>query len=381
MTVYFDNAATTPLDREVLNAMLPYMESHFGNPSAIHAYGRETRAAIEKARRTIAGCLHCSPGEIFFTSGGTESNNTAIRCAVKAFGLKHIITSPIEHHCVSHTTEALEKEEIVQLHYVKVDEKGRFDLIHLEEMLQTIEGRCLVTLMHANNEIGTMMDINAVGNICKKYNAVFHSDTVQTVAHFPFDLSKLPVHFISGAGHKFHGPKGTGFLYINHTIKIPPLIFGGAQERNMRAGTENVYGIVGLAKAMEIAYEKLEATKQKIEGVKNYMIESLKKNFQDIVFNGDQEHSLYTVLNVSFPMNNKTQLLLFNLDMAGVCASSGSACSSGSNENSHVLTAIKADNNRVTIRFSFSKYNTLQEVDMVIAKLNELVQVKETVVS
>jgi cysteine desulfurase len=233
--------------------------------------------------------------------------------------------------------------------------------------------------MHANNEIGTMMDMNAVSEICKKHNAIFHCDTVQTVAHFPFDLQKTLVHFISGAAHKFHGPKGTGFIYIRHDVKIPPMIFGGAQERNMRAGTENVYGIVGLSKAMEISYENLEKTKTQIEELKNYMKEELKKSFHDIAFNGDEEHSLYTVLNVSFPMNDKSQLLLFNLDMNGICASSGSACSSGSNQNSHVLEAIKADPNRVAIRFSFSKYNTKEEVDYAISKLKELTMVPETV--
>lgn len=242
------------------------------------------------------------------------------------------------------------------MHYVKVDEKGRFDLVHLEQLLAEIGERCLVTLMHANNEIGTMMDINEVGTICKKYNALFHCDTVQTVAHFPFDLEKTPVDFISGAAHKFHGPKGTGFLYIHHSIKIPPLIFGGAQERNMRAGTENVYGIVGLAKALETGYEHFEETREQITEVRSYMKESLKSNLPDVVFNGDVDgNCLYTVLNVSFPMNNKSQLLLFNLDMAGICASSGSACSSGSNENSHVLEAIHADSNRVAIRFRFLK--------------------------
>ncbi|MBX7110176.1 MAG: cysteine desulfurase [Chitinophagales bacterium] len=375
MRIYFDNAATTEMDREVINAMLPFMESHYGNPSAIHFFGRETRAAIEKARKTVAKCLHATPSEIFFTSGGTESNNMAIRCGVQAYGIRHIITSPIEHHCVMHTTEALAKEGLVQLHYVKVDEKGRFDLLHLEELLHTINERCLVSLMHANNEIGTMMDIEETGAICKKYNAIFHCDTVQTVAHFPFDLEKTPVHFIAGAAHKFHGPKGTGFLYIHHSIKIPPFIHGGAQERNMRAGTENVYGIVGLAKAMEMGYEHLEESSTYISEIRNYMKDTLRSNFPGILFNGDVDgSSLYTVLNASFPLNNKSQLLLFNLDMAGVCASSGSACSSGSNQNSHVLEAIHADINRVAIRFSFSKNNRKEEVDFVMAKLKELAE-------
>ncbi len=374
MRVYFDNAATTQLDREVIDAMIPYMESHFGNPSAIHYYGRETRAAIEKARKTIAKYLKATPSEIFFTSGGTESNNMAIRCAVDAFKIRHIVTSAIEHHCVMHATEALQHSGAVTLHYVNVDEKGRIDLQHLETLLAAIGEKCLVTLMHANNEIGTMMDITAAGNICKKFDAIFHCDTVQTVAHFPFDLGHIPVHFISGAAHKFHGPKGTGFIYVHHSIKIPPMIFGGAQERNMRAGTENVYGIVGMAKALEIGYDHLEATKQHITAIRDYMKEELRRCIPDVSFNGDVEgSSLYTVLNTSFPLNSKSQLLLFNLDMAGICASSGSACSSGSNQNSHVLEAIHADPNRVAIRFSFSKNNTREEVDFVVAKLKQLV--------
>lgn len=376
--IYFDNAATTPLDREVIEAMLPFMESHFGNPSAIHFYGRETRAAIEKARKTVAKYLNCSPGEIFFTSGGTEANNMAIRCAVKAYHLRHIISSPIEHHCVEHTVSEM-KQEGIAVHLVRVDEKGRIDLNHLEELLSSIGERCLVSLMHANNEIGTMLDMNAAGEIVKKYDGIFHSDTVQTVAHFPFDLKNTQVDFISGAAHKFHGPKGTGFIYIHHDIHIPPLLFGGAQERNMRAGTENVYGIVGLAKALEIGYERLAETSAHIKEIRNYMLDRLGQEGADIRINGDLEQSLYTVLNVSFPLNNKTQLLLFNLDMAGVCASSGSACSSGSNETSHVLTAIQADPNRVAIRFSFSKYNTKEEVDYVVGLLRELVPVPSAI--
>lgn len=374
MRIYFDNAATTQLDKDVIAAMIPYMESHFGNPSAIHAYGRETRAAIERARKTIAKNLHATPSEIFFTSGGTESNNMAIRGAVEAYALQHIVTSPIEHHCVLHTVEALEREGKVKVHQVNVDEKGRIDMAHLETLLTAIGERCLVTLMHANNEIGTMLDIQEAGTICKQHDAIFHSDTVQTVAHFPFDLANTPVHFISGAGHKFHGPKGTGFLYIHHSVKIPPLIFGGAQERNMRAGTENVYGIIGLAKALESSYEQLDETRRQIATVRNYMKEMLQTHLPEVDFNGDVEgNSLYTVLNVSFPMNNKSQLLLFNLDMAGISASSGSACSSGSNQQSHVLEAIHTGADRVSIRFSFSKYNTTAEVDEVIGKLKELV--------
>lgn len=298
----------------------------------------------------------------------------AIRCAVHAFNIKHIITSPIEHHSVMNTTEALENEGALTVHLVQVDEKGRVDLDHLEELLIEIGERCLVSLMHANNEVGTMMDLNEAGERCRKYDAIFHCDSVQTVAHFPFDLQKTYIHFISGAAHKFHGPKGAGFIYINHSVKIPPMIFGGSQERNMRAGTENVYGIVGLAKALEISYDNLSETSEYIRELRNYMMEELKNNIPDVSFNGDIDGScLYTVLNASFPLNNKTQLLLFNLDIAGICASSGSACSSGSNKNSHVLEAIHSDPNRVAIRFSFSKYNTKEEVDFVVSKLKLLV--------
>lgn len=380
MRVYFDNAATTPMSKEVVDAMLPYLQSHFGNPSAIHFYGRETRAAIEKARKTVAKLLNCSPSEIFFTSGGTESSNTAIRCGIDSMGIKHAITSPIEHHCVLHTLQELAVEGKVKLHYVKVDEKGRFDLQHLRLLLQQIGERTFVSLMHANNEIGTMMDIDEVAAICKEYNAVFHSDTVQSMAHYRFDLKKTPVHFIQGSAHKFHGPKGAGFIYISSSIKIHPFIYGGAQERNMRAGTENVYGIVGLAKAMELAYEQLDKTKSHTESLRSYMIEQLKKNFPDVTFNGDYDgRYLYTVLNVSFPKNEKSEMLLFNLDIAGVCASSGSACSSGSNKSSHVLEAIHADENKVSVRFSFSEYNTKEEIDYVTEKLSELILDKEPV--
>jgi len=375
--IYLDNAATTPLDKEVLATMMPYMELHFGNPSAIHSYGRETRAAIEKARKTLAKLLNVSTSEIFFTSGGTESNNTAIRGAVESYKLKHIITSRIEHHCVMHTVEDLEKNNAVNVHYIKLDEKGHFDLDHLNELLGTINERCLVTLMHANNETGNIMDIDRAAEICRSHQAVFHSDTVQTIAHYKFDLQKTPVQFISGSAHKFHGPKGIGFLYIRHDVKIPPLIFGGGQERNMRAGTENVYGIIGLAKAMELAYANFDEHKAHISELKSYLVEQLKEHISDINFNGDYDgESLYTVLNASFPPSAKNDMLLFNLDISGICTSGGSACSSGSNKGSHVLEAMGVDPMRGNIRFSFSKFNTKEEVDSVVAKLKELYPAK-----
>ena len=380
MKVYFDNAATTPLAPEVIEAMLPFMQTHFGNPSAIHSFGRETRSAIEKARKTIAKHLNCSPGEIFFTSGGTESSNFAIRRGVEASGAKHIITSPIEHHCVLHTVEELEKSGKIKAHYVKVDSRGRFDLNHLEELLKILEAPVFVSLMHANNEIGTMMDIDAVAEICNRYNAVLHTDTVQSMCHHRFDLQKTKVSMLQGSGHKFHGPKGVGFIYISSLIKLHPLLFGGGQERNMRAGTENLYGIIGLAKAMDFAYEHFDENKSKIESLRKYFIVQLKENFSGVTFNGDYDgRYLFTVLNVAFPHNDKSELLLFNLDVAGIAASSGSACSSGSDVGSHVLNAIGVGTDKVCIRFSFSDYNTIAEVDYAISKLKELMPQAVTV--
>jgi cysteine desulfurase len=374
MRVYLDNAATTPLDKEVLEAMLPYMTEHFGNPSSIHGHGNKVRAGIEQSRKKIATLLNTSPAEIFFTSGGTESDNTAIRCAIDTYNLTHAITSPIEHHAVEHTLADLANNGKIKLSFVKLDEKGNVDLDHLRELLAT-HPRSLVSLMHANNEIGNLLDIEAVGNLCEEFNAYFHSDTVQTVGHFPINLQKIKVHSINGAAHKFHGPKGIGFIYIKNEAKICPLITGGSQERNMRGGTENVYGIIGLAKALEIACREMEEHKRHILNLKAYMIERLKDTFQDIRFNGESanlDKSLYTVLNVSLPPSPDNDMLLFNLDIRKISASGGSACSSGSEVGSHVLKAIKADPNRANVRFSFSKYNTKEEIDYVIEQLAEI---------
>jgi cysteine desulfurase len=372
--IYFDNAATTSLDKEVLEAMMPYMTDHFGNPSSIYSYGRESRLAIETARKSVAKLLNAHPGEIFFTSGGTESNNTAILSAIRDLGCQHIITSPIEHHAVLHTVEHYGCGDEVSSSYVKILPNGHVDLEDLEEQLASQEVRSLVTLMHANNEIGNLLDIDAVGNLCKKYNAIFHSDCVQTVGHYPLDLRKTPVHFISGAGHKFHGPKGVGILYINDNIKIKPFIFGGGQERNMRAGTENLYGIVGFARALELAMKRYETDSQYIQSLKTYMMEQLRKQIKGVVFNGDQEgRCLYTVLSVAFPKTEKSEMILFNLDINHVCVSGGSACSSGADVGSHVIRAINNNPNLVTVRFSFSKNNTKEEVDAVVAKVKELI--------
>jgi cysteine desulfurase len=372
--IYFDNAATTALDKEVLEAMLPYMTTHFGNPSSIYSYGRESRLAIENARKSVAKLLNAHPGEIFFTSGGTESNNTAILSAIRDLGCTHIISSPVEHHAVLHTVEHYGCGEGVTYSFVKLLPDGHVDMEDLEEQLRSHEERCLVSLMHANNEIGNLLDIDAVGTLCKKYNAIFHSDCVQTVGHYPLDLRKTPVHFISGAGHKFHGPKGVGILYINDNVKIKPFILGGGQERNMRAGTENLYGIIGFAKALELAMQNLEKDKAHIQSIKRYMIEELRKHIKGVQFNGDQEGKcLYTVLSVAFPKTEKSEMILFNLDMNHICVSGGSACSSGADVGSHVIRAINNNPNLVTVRFSFSKHNSREEVDAVVAKLKELI--------
>lgn len=370
--IYLDNAATTPLDKDVLDAMLPYMTTHFGNPSSICSYGRETRLAVENARKTVAKLLNAHPGEFFFTSGGTESNNMAILTAIRDLGCKHIITSPIEHHAVLHTVSHYATGDITSS-FVKLLPDGHIDLQDLESQLAQIPKKCLVTLMHANNEIGNLLSINAVSALCKKYNAVFHSDCVQTVGHYPIDLSRIQVDFISASGHKFHGPKGTGILYINNNVQVKPLIHGGGQERNMRAGTENVYGIVGFAKALELSMERYEKDSAYIKSLKDYLIEQLQKHIPNIKFNGDYSgSSLYTIVNVSFPATPKSEMLLFNLDINNICVSGGSACSSGANQGSHVINAISKDPYRVAIRFSFSKYNTKEEIDQVIEKIKEL---------
>lgn len=374
--IYFDNAATTSLDPEVLDSMMPFLTEKFGNPSSVYSYGRETKMAIENARKTVARILNANPGEIFFTSGGTESTNTAITAAIRDLGCKHIITSPLEHHATLHTVEHMEHFGLAKLSYVKLTDKGHIDLEHLEELLAGSPDRTVVTLMHANNEIGNLLKIKAVGELCRKYDAIFHSDTVQTVGHYPFNLKDIYIHFLNGAGHKFHGPKGVGILYVNENITIKPYINGGAQERNMRAGTENLYGIVGFAKALEKATARYEEDSDYVNGLKLYMAEQLKANFPVVEFNGDTfGSSLYTVLNVSFPMNEKSDMLLFNLDMAGICVSGGSACTSGANSVSHVIKAISNGHSTevVPIRFSFSRHNTKAEVDAVIEKLKEFV--------
>jgi cysteine desulfurase len=372
MDVYFDNAATTPLQKEVLEAMLPYMKEHFGNPSSIHGFGRQPRNAVEKARKTIAGHLNANTTDIFFTSGGTEANNTVLYKSVENLGVKHIISSELEHHCVLDPVQYLGKNHDVEIHYVNFDEKGHIDLNHLEKLLHQLDSPKLVSLMYANNEIGNLLEVDKVGELCQQYDAYFHTDSVQAVGHYPIDLDELNVHFLTGSAHKFHGPKGVGLLYVHPNVEIDPLIYGGGQEREMRSGTENVYGIVGMGKALDLRYQNLEQESAYVKSIKDYLKEQLEDQLEGVEFNGDPENGLYTVLNVSLPPHEAADMLLFNLDMEGIAVSAGSACSSGADAGSHVLKALGADPERPALRFSFSKYNTKEEVDYAVEKLKEL---------
>lgn len=374
--VYFDNAATTPLDPEVLEAMLPFLQQHYGNPSSLHGPGRQVRAAIENARKTVAHLLNAAPAEITFTSGGTEADNYAIFGSIRTLGLKHAITSRLEHHAVLHPLQALAKTGEIELHYLKHDAQGTFDLGHLEELLAA-QPRTFVSLMHANNEIGNLNDIQAIGEICARHNAVFHTDTVQTMGHYRHDVQQLKNHFLVGSAHKFHGPKGVGFIYTRSGLQVSPLIHGGAQERNVRSGTENVYGIVGLAKALEIAVRDLAAHQAHVQALKDRFIARLRHEIEDVQFNGcsaEADKSLYTVLSVSLPASAISEMLLFNLDINRVAASGGSACTSGAQAGSHVLDALGCDPERATVRFSMSKMNTAAEVDYAVEALAKLYQ-------
>ena len=377
MNVYFDNAATTPMDKTVLEKMLPYLENGFGNPSSIHKKGREIKSVIEKCRSKIASLLSCEPGEIFFTSGGTEADNMFILNTAIEKKLDTIITSKLEHHAVLHCCEYLERSYKKNIKFVDSDDKGVIDLDHLESLMKS-SPNSLVTIMHGNNEIGNLNDIKKISRICEQYETIFHSDTVQTVGHYNLNLNDLNIHGIVGSAHKFHGPKGVGFLYLNNKHKISPFIHGGAQERNMRGGTENVYGIVGLAEALELSITNMSDHAKKVSNLKKYMIEKLTHAVDGIKFNGqssDLNNSLYTVLNVSIPNMNDQQMFLFNLDINNIAAAAGSACTSGSEVGSHVLAQIKKNKGHVSVRFSFSKMNSIEEVDYTVDKVCEILKI------
>lgn len=376
--VYFDNAATTPLAPEVVDAMLPYLTQHFGNPSSTHQFGRKAKSAVEMARKSIARHLNCSPMEIVFTSGGTEADNMAINGAIHELGVRRIISSPAEHHAVLHTLDHCAAACDVEVVNVKLTPEGHVDTEHLKELLEAGDSKTLVSLMHGNNEIGTMIDIDRIANICDKYGALFHSDTVQTMGHYRLDLKSTAVHFITGSAHKFHGPKGVGFLYIDKSVHIDALIRGGAQERNLRAGTENVAGIVGMSRALDMAYQDVDRHREDIGDLKEYMRRCLERDVPGIRFHGCPKQSLYTVLNVGLPPTDNAEMLLFLLDIDGIACSGGSACSSGSNQGSHVLRSLGIDTSQPGIRFSFSRYNTREEVDYVVARLKHHLEQSQT---
>ena len=372
--VYLDNAATTPISKEIIELMSSLMKHQFANPSSTHSEGRKSKTIVEESRSIIAKILNTYPRNIFFTSGGTESDNMAIKMSIENYNIKHAITSRISHHAVLYPLEKLAKENKIKLSYVKLDENGLVSFSDLENLLKN-NSRTFVSIMHANNEVGVIQDIEKIGLICQNYNAIFHSDTVQTIGHYHIDLQKINIDFLAASAHKFHGPKGIGFIYISDNVKISPFIIGGAQERNMRAGTENIHSISALAKAMELAYENLDIDMMYIKKLKSYMIEKLKLYISDVQFfsnSNDLENSLYTVLTVSFPLTKNSEMLLFNLDIAGVSCSGGSACASGSNKGSHVLSYFDPNAKRTGIRFSFSKYNTFEDIDFTIQKLKDI---------
>ena len=375
MKVYLDNAATTPIASEVIEEIQPYLNNYFGNPSSTHAFGRKTKNAIEINRKKIADLIQAKNNEIIFTSGGTEADNMALRCAVFDLNVKRIITTKIEHHAVLHTAECLRDQQNVEVIFLATDHNGNPDLVQLESIVND-KVNTLVTLMHANNEIGTLLPIKKVASICAKHKHVyFHSDTVQTMGHYTFNLSETPIDFLTCSAHKLHGPKGVGFLYVNQKISLNPLITGGSQERKNRGGTENLYGIVGLGKAMEMAYENLTSHQKHIQDLKSFMKEELEKIDQRINFNGETspEKSLYTVLNVCFPADVCNSMLLFSLDIHGIAASGGSACSSGSNQGSHVLAELPHQENCQSVRFSFSRFNTQEDVEFTIEKIRSII--------
>lgn len=371
MKIYLDNAATTPLDKEVFKAMEPYFLEYFGNPSSSHRQGREVRHAIENSREQIATLLHADPSSILFTSSGTEADNTAICSAIRSHGIKVAITTAFEHHAVLNTLRALEQNGDINIIYLKHDENGAISLGHLEELLN-YHDQALVSVMHGNNEIGNLNDIEQIAEVCKRYNAVFHSDTVQTMGHYRYKVGQLGADFIVGSAHKFHGPKGIGFLYAKNFKNITPLINGGSQENYSRGGTENVAGIIGLAKALELAYQDLDADTRKIQALKQRMIGKLKSEIPGIVFNGhsaDADKSLYTVLSVSLPPVSQASSALYYLDSHHIYASGGSACTSYSTGGSHVLQALNYDFERTVIRFSFSRFNTESDIDKAVQHL------------
>ncbi|WP_282136066.1 cysteine desulfurase family protein [Seonamhaeicola maritimus] len=377
-TVYFDNAATTQMREEVITSMAEVMQNNYGNPSSSHSFGRSSKSLVESCRKTIASFFNVSASEIIFTSGGTEADNLVLRSAVRDLGVSHIITSKIEHHAVLHTIEQLVIEHNLHVSFVNVDANGTIDYVELEKLLQ-IQENTLVSLMHVNNEIGNILDLKRVGDLCKANNALFHTDAVQGVGHYYMDLQDLQIDFFAASAHKFHGPKGVGFVFIRKNTGLKPLIFGGEQERGLRAGTESVHNIVGIETALKFAYDNLESESEYLKNLKLYFIDKLSEAVPEITFNGlskNLEKSTYTLVNVCLPVDpQKATMLLFQLDLKGIACSKGSACQSGSSRGSHVLAEILSDEDiqKPSVRFSFSIYNTKAEIDYVVDVLNELI--------
>lgn len=371
--VYLDNASTTAMRPEVIQEMTKIMLEDYGNPSSTHSFGRNGKTILELSRKSIAKHLNCTAQEIIFTSGGTEADNWILRSAVEDLKVERIITSKIEHHAVLHTVWALQEEYNIQVDYVSVNQDGSLDLTHLSNLLSD-EKRTLVSLMHVNNETGTILDLDRVGLICKQYNALFHSDTVQSVGKTEIDLQKTPIDFILASAHKFHGPKGIGFAFVRKNSGLQPLLFGGEQEKGLRAGTEAVHQIAGMAKALSISYEKLDEERAYISSIKNYLIEQLEIHFPDFRVNGKKD-DFYNIINIILPFSSdKTSMLLFSLDMKGIAVSRGSACQSGSIKPSHVLNEMlsETDLKLPNLRISFSHYNTKEDIDWLIESLKTI---------
>ena len=378
-TIYLDNAATTKVRDEVVQAMSSVIKNEYGNPSSTHSYGRSSKSIVELSRKEISEILNVKSSEIIFTSGGTEGDNMIIRNCVNNLDIEHIITTKIEHHAVTHTIDELLNTGKIKVSFVKLSKSGDVDLKDLENILKNSNQKCLVTLMHINNEVGNITDIGAVSKICKKHNSLFHSDTVQSVGHYDLDFEKIKIDFFVASAHKFHGPKGVGFAFVRKNTNLGSYITGGMQEKGLRAGTESVHNIVGMSEALKISAKNLRTEKKYISELKSYFITQIKKKIKDIKFNGlceDINKSTYTIVNVLLPIKRETGgLFMFKLDLKGIACSKGSACQSGSESGSHVLSEIQnnEDNEKVSLRFSFSIFNTKDEIDYVIEQVSSLI--------
>ena len=377
--IYFDNAATTEISEKVISEMMKAMKVNYGNPSSTHSHGRNSKAILELSRKTIAEKFNVNPNEIIFTSGGTESNNMIIKTVAISQNIERIISTKIEHKAVLNSIESIAKERGVTILFLDVDEYGLPNKQQLIEYLENSDEKTLVSLMHINNETGTMIDLEEFGKICKSNNALFHSDTVQTIGHYNIDLDKINIDFMTCSAHKFHGPKGVGFAYIKNGQTVKPFIEGGAQERGYRGGTESIHNIVGLKTAIDISYENLENDSKKVKELKDHFIKTVMERIPETKINGKHNinESSYAILNLCLPINSdKKTILNFKLDLAGISCSSGSACQSGSSQPSHVLSEMLSDDDmkKISLRFSFSKFNTIKEVDYVVEFLKNFVE-------